>query len=410
MDGQRSNLVVVAFAGGPVSSALVARHARGGRRVLAVTIDLAGLDDEAMQALAARARALGAESHRVIDAREHAWKRHLAWLVKGNLLEGGLAPPVRSAERDALASCLAAAAREAGAGALAHGLGAEDAARLDVALRVLAPGVLSLAAARDEGLTPALARAWLSEHGLGTSVTAADPRASAWGALRQGGELDDPWHAPDDGDFPGGEAPWEAAELPEEFDVDFEAGLPVSVFGRPADGPGVARQLDKIARRHGVGRALVAAEGALGVPRRCAVSVGAALVLVHAHRALEALVLTATQRLVKDQVGLLYADLLRRGLYHEPAARDIEALFDASQRFVAGTARLRLYRGGVEVLAARSPHALVLGDGPAGFDGRDARGLAAVLGAACARAARRAPIPDHDDDHAEDHAEDQESD
>lgn len=406
-----SPALVVAFTGGIASSFLVARAARAGRRVVAVTVDTGQLQDGQRDALALRAKALGADRHLVADARQEVWDRWAAWLIKGNVLEGATAPLGPIAERYAIADALAGAARaeapaaSAGYGGaphgapVSHGATGDDAALLDLALLGGAPELQALAPLRDDGLSRGDARAWLSEHGLlGAGVDRPEApglyavERSPWGSTARGGDLaEGAWDPPQDEAWPGVVAPWDAAELPEELDLDLERGLPTSACGQPADGPAVVRLLGRMGARHGVGRGVRLGEGPLGEPARTAFEAPALLILIAAHRELEKVVLTRRQRLAKDALALTYGDLFARGLWHEPLLRDLEALFESTQRLVTGRARVRLYRGAVEVVGVESPHALARAASPrpARELGRDAAGFARVQAAAAAAARRR---------------------
>ncbi len=398
--------VVVAYSGGLDTSFLVARAARAGQRVVAVTVDTGGFDRAELEAIAARARALGAAEHVLVDARQDVFDRFVTWLIKGNVLKGAVYPLSVAAERYAQAEHIARVARERGARTVVHGsTGAgNDQVRFDVSFRVLAPELTVEAPVRDERLTREQERRWLEEHGLLEHLEARAKapakgsysiNAGLWGTTAGGGELHDPFAAPDDDAYPLVTPPWEAAELPEEVDIDFERGVPTSVGGGAGDGVTLVAQLNALGRRHGVGRGIHLGDTVLGLKGRIAFEAPAALILVAAHRELEKLVLTGAQQLVKDQLALTYGDLFHRGLYHDPVMRDIEALFESSQRHVSGTARVRLYRGHVDVLGVTSPATLIdptlgrYGEEAALWDGRDARGFALLLGVPSTLAARR---------------------
>jgi argininosuccinate synthase len=217
------------------------------------------------------------------------------------------------------------------------------------------------------------------------TVGGPEVRRGAWGTLASGGELDDPWAAPEDELYPTVADPTDAAALPEEFELEFAQGLPVAAFGSALDGPGLVRQVEKVARRHGVGRGVHLGEAALGLVTRQAFEAPAAAVLLRAHRELEKLVLTRRQLELLALLGARYGELFQRGLYHEPALRDVERFAASSQRTVTGTVRVRLSRGVVDVLGVRSPAGLAgpeawaHGEGAVVVDPRDARGHARVL-------------------------------
>jgi argininosuccinate synthase len=399
--------VVVAYSGGLDTSFLVARAAKAGQRVVAVTIDTGGFDDEELRAIELRSKALGAEKHVVIDARQDVFDRYVSYLIKGNVLKGGVYPLSVAAERYAQAEHVAKVARAEGATTVVHGsTGAgNDQVRFDVSFRVLAPELTIHAPVRDEGLTREQEKAWLQENGLlgllSPSKTGAAPagtysvNAGLWGTTSGGGQLHDTWERPEDEAYPNVKSAQDAADLAEELDIEFDQGVPVSAGGPRMDGVNLVLQLNKVGQRAGVGRGIHLGDTVLGLKGRIAFEAPAALILIHAHRELEKLVLTGQQQLVKDQLALTYGDLFHRGLFWEPLMRDLEAFLDSSQRHVTGTARVRLYRGCVEVVGVKSPFGLMdpeagrYGERNALWDGRDAKGFALLIGVPSTLASRR---------------------
>lgn len=380
--------VVVSFAGDLLGAYHVASHARRGGRVVAVTVD-AGRSPEQVEGLAAQARALGADEHVIADAAEHVYERYLSWLIKGDVLVGGVYPPWATAERYAEIDLLATHARRRGIAAVAHAAAAEDRVVLEAALRALAPDVQLLEA--DAG--PLQARAWLQEQGLlaglgdAARLDLGGPvvHVGAWATTASGGDLEDPWSSPDDALFPTVPDVADAAALAEEFALEFAQGLPVTCCGAALDGPSLLRQVARIARRHGVGRGVHLGEGALGLVTRLAFEAPAAAVVVRAHAELARLVLTRRQLALKDTLSRTYGDLFLRGLFHEPLMRDLEQFFESTQRVVTGAVRVRVHRGAVAVVGVRSPAGLAGpeawagAEGAASVDPRDARGFARVV-------------------------------
>ena len=53
-----------------------------------------------------------------------------------------------------------------------------------------------------------------------------------------------------------------------------------------------------------------------------------------------------------------YAELVYNGFWFAPERHMLQAAIDDSQRAVNGTARLKLYKGGVTVLGRKSPNSL----------------------------------------------------
>ncbi|MCK4262900.1 MAG: argininosuccinate synthase, partial [Dehalococcoidia bacterium] len=84
----------------------------------------------------------------------------------------------------------------------------------------------------------------------------------------------------------------------------------------------------------------------------------AAVVLLKAHQALEDLVLTKEQLRFKTRVASEYADLIYNGLWFTGVRQDLTAYVESTQRYVSGTARLKLFKGNCHVVGRKSPYSL----------------------------------------------------
>ena len=393
----QSDTVVVAYSGGLDTSFLVAQLAREQKlRVVAVTVDTGGFSTDELARIAQRAKKLGAKKHVLIDAREEVLRDYVSYLIKGNVLRGGVYPLSVAAERYAQARHVALVARKEKARAIYHGSTAagNDQVRFDVSIRALFPDVEVRAPVRDDGLTREGEKAWLEKAGLLEIVGQKGPKgkysinAGLWGTTAGGGALHDAWKGPSAEAFPLVVSPEEARAKAEEVEVHF-------VRGMPTGGVALVERLNEAGRRHGVGRGIHLGDTVIGVKGRIAFEAPAAMILLTAHRELEKLVLTSWQRLIKDQLGLTYGQLFHEGHYHEPAMRDMEAYLDHANEKVTGKARVRLYRGNIEVLGVESPYSLIdrgvatYGEQAKLWDGRDAKGFAKIFGVPSLLAARR---------------------
>jgi argininosuccinate synthase len=365
--------------------------------VVTVTVDTGGATREDLDRIAAQARAVGATEHVEVDARQAVWDGWIATLVRGNVLRGEVYPLCVAAERAQQAIEVARVAKETGAGAVAHGsTGAgNDQVRFDVAFRVLLPGLPILTPVRDLGLTRERAAAFLAEREL--PVPEGSGRYSVnrglWGTTLGGDWTHDPWAAPPEDAF--GEAGSPEADRVREAVIGWEDGLPVSLAGEPLAGPDLVEALGEITRAHGIGRGIHIGETVLGIKGRIGFEAGAALVLIHAHRELEKLVLTRWQSFWKDHVARFFGDRLHEGQAFDPVLDDIRALIESSQSRVAGETRVRLGPARFLVDGVRSPHSLLdpevarYGEENALWTGREARAFAKLSAVPSLLAARR---------------------
>ena len=397
-----SSPIALAFSGGLDTSFCVPYlKEETGRDVWTVTVDTGGFSTEELEEVEACSAALGAAGHTTVDARADLWDRALGYLVKGNVLRGGVYPLCVGPERVVQAQALVEAAREVGATAVAHGsTGAgNDQVRFDTALRLLAGrggagsdgeggAVEVLAPIRTLGLTREASAAYLAERGVHVDPATTDYSVNRglWGTTIGGKET----HRTD-GVLP--EAAWPDTVPPDaappegrRVTVQFEAGVPVALDGEGMDPVALVETLNVLGAEHGVGRGVHVGDTILGIKGRVAFEAPAALVLIDAHRELEKVVLTKLQLTQKAALGDLYGALMHEGLYFDPVMRDLEAFLDSSQRRVGGAATVQLRQGAHRVLGVRSPHSLfdtgvaTYGEETALWDGRDAEGFTRIYG------------------------------
>ncbi|PSQ78787.1 MAG: argininosuccinate synthase, partial [Bacteroidetes bacterium QH_6_63_17] len=83
--------IVLAFSGGLDTSFCVPYlQETYDTSVHTVTVDTGGLTDGDRAAIEARAHHLGADEHHLVDGRTPLYDDHLSYLIKGNVLRGGV--------------------------------------------------------------------------------------------------------------------------------------------------------------------------------------------------------------------------------------------------------------------------------------------------------------------------------
>jgi argininosuccinate synthase len=148
----------------------------------------------------------------------------------------------------------------------------------------------------------------------------------------------------------------------------------------------VIEALEAIAGPYGIGRGIHLGDTIIGTKGRVAFEAPAAEVLLNAHRELEKLVLTARQQRIKESLAGPYGDWVHEGQLLDPACRDIEALFLASQARVTGTVTVLLRPGSAFVEGTDSPYSLmaaskgVYGEATGEWTPADALGFSRIVG------------------------------
>lgn len=147
----------------------------------------------------------------------------------------------------------------------------------------------------------------------------------------------------------------DAPTTPERISIEFKAGLPVKVtvpdekkeFTDPVE---VFLTLNRLARKHGIGRIDIVENRFIGVKSRGCYESPAATILRTAHLDIEGLTLDRNVRALRDQfVTIELSKILYNGHWFTPEREFVISSIPASQRTVNGLVRLKLYKGNVVV-------------------------------------------------------------
>ncbi len=363
MNNLKTPIAVLAFSGGLDTSFCVPWLKEQGYRVVTVTVDTGGFSPAELEKISARSRELGAAAHHNIDGREALWDLVVGYIIKGNVLRGGVYPLCAGPERLVQAMHVVEVAREYGAAAIAHGsTGAgNDQVRFDLAIKALMPEAEIVTPIRDLGAQRAGEVEYLTSYGF--TVEEKTGRYSInkgmLGTTIGGVETLNSWDFPPDEAFVDTMAAQDAPDQAEVITLTFDEGLPVALDGVPLGPVELMVALADVGAKHGVGRGMHLGNTILGLKGRVAFEAPAALIAITAHKELEKLVLTKQQQFWKDHLADVYGNMLHEGLYFDPVMRDIEAMIDSSQSTVTGDVRVNLYKGHMQVLGCRSQYSML---------------------------------------------------
>src|SRR5439155_16887502 len=118
--------------------------------------------------------------------------------------------------------------------------------------------------------------------------------------------------------------------------IGYEAGLPVSIDGEELPLPVLILALNEKAGAYGIGRIDMIENRVVGIKSRELYEAPAAIALIDAHRALEALVLTKGELTLKRELELRWAQVVYDGLWFSPLRNALDAFFAATQELVDG--------------------------------------------------------------------------
>lgn len=381
--------VVLAYSGGLDTSVAIGWiGAETGAEVVALAIDV-GQGGEDLGAIRERALQCGAVEAVVVDAREEFADEFVAPAIAANALYQDRYPLVSSLSRPLIARHLVAAAREHGAGTVAHGCTGKgnDQVRFEVSVAALAPEVKVIAPVRDSGMTRDKAIAFADERGLPIDVSSRSPYSidqNLWGRTAECGVLEDPWVSPPQDVYAYTRDPGDAVE-PAEVVVGFADGRPVSLDGRALGLVELIAEIGRIAGERGVGRIDLIEDRLVGIKSREIYECPAAVALLIAHRDLEDLTLERDIARYKRGVDQRWAELVYDGLWFSPLRGALDAFLTSASSHVTGEVRLRLHAGSVTVAGRRSAaslydFSLATYDTGDAFDQRLARGFVDLWG------------------------------
>ncbi|HEY78453.1 MAG TPA: argininosuccinate synthase [Dehalococcoidia bacterium] len=357
-----SNKVVLAYSGGlDTSVAIQWLKENYDLDVIALTIDVGNERD--FSAIKQKALKVGAVKSLVIDARDLFVKYFVFPSLQADAVYEGQYPLATALSRPLMAKLLVDTALEEGASAIAHGCTGKgnDQVRFDVGVSALAPNLRIIAPAREWGMTREETIEYARRHDIPVPITVASPYSideCLWGRSIECGVLEDPWAEPPDDVFAWTKAPAQAPDKPVYIEIGFEKGVPVTVDGKEVAGVGLIQQLNELAGSHGVGRIDHIENRLVGIKSREIYEAPAAVVLLQAHLALEAMTLAKDQLRFKQRVAQEYADLIYNGLWFTSLHQDLAAYVQSSQRHVSGTVRLKLFKGSCQVVGRKSPKSL----------------------------------------------------
>lgn len=381
-------IVVLAFSGGLDTSFCVLWLKEQGYDVHTVTANTGGFSGEELTRIERLAGELGVVSHHTVDAREELFSSTLKFLIFGNILRGQVYPLSVSAERVCQARVVARYAKQVNATALAHGsTGAgNDQVRFDVAFRALVPEMKVLAPIRTLGWSRQAETDWLKERGFEfpAKTTTYSINEGMWGTSVGGKETHVSDQSLPEEAFPSGRLDPALPEI--HLTIDFDQGVPTAVNGKALGPVELVAELNEIGSKYGIGRGYHLGDTILGIKGRIGFEAAAATLLIGTHRELEKLVLSGKQLFWKETLGNLYGSLLHEGSFFDQLARDLEAFLHSSQRFVSGSARVRIRPSNMLVEGVSSPYSLMnsgvasYGEEGRAWSGEDAEGFCKLFG------------------------------
>ena len=359
----RAKKVVLAYSGGVDTSVCIPylKNVWGVEEVITLAADL-GQGDE-LEPIRKKALASGASESLVIDATEEFVKDYAFPAIQANALYENRYPLSTALARPLIAKLLVEAAEKYGADAIAHGCTGKgnDQVRFDVSIGALNPKIKILAPAREWKMSREETIAYGERCGIPSPVKKSSPYSidrNLLGMAIEAGILEDPWAEPPEEVFLMTKAIEQTPNTPEYIEIGFECGKPVSLNGKELAPVALITQLNAIAGNHGVGRIDMIENRLVGIKSREIYETPAILVLMHAHRDLESLTLTADVTRYKRGIEETYSEMIYNGLWYNPLKTALDAFIQDTQKRVTGTVRLKMFKGNSTIVGRKSENSL----------------------------------------------------
>lgn len=381
--------IVLAYSGGlDTSIAIKWFQEKYNYDVIAVVGDLG--EGKNLDAIQQKALKTGAIACHVLDIKKEFSDEFLSKALKANALYEGVYPLISSLSRPLIAKKLIEIAKKEGAGMVSHGCTGKgnDQVRFDVSLSTLKPDIKIIAPMRDFPMSREAAIYYAKEHQIDLPIDLSNPFSidkNLWGRSCECGVLEDPWIEAPEAAYELTTAPENCPNSAEIIEISFSKGLPTALNGKELPFHLLIAELNVLAGAHGVGRIDHVENRLVGIKSREIYEAPAAITLIQAHQAIEALCLTRDMALFKPMIEQKFANMVYDGLWFSPLFAAVNAFIEESQKTVSGTVRVKLLKGKATVIGRKSElslyqHALATYDEGDQFDHTAAVGFIKIFG------------------------------
>jgi argininosuccinate synthase len=355
--------IVLAYSGGLDTSVIIKwLKEHYDAHVIAFCADLG--QNENLSAIKKKAIATGASKVYVEDLREEFVSDYVFPMLRANAVyEGGYLMGT-SIARPLIAKKQIEVARKERAFAVAHGATGKgnDQVRFELAYYSLKPDIQVIAPWREWDLNSRESLMdYAKQNDIPVPTTRKKPYSTDMNLLHisyEGGVLEDPWAEPPSDMYTMMVAPEKAPSKPTYIEIAYEKGNPVAVNGKKATPAKLLEKLNAIAGLSGVGRLDIVENRYVGMKSRGVYETPGGTVLHAAHQAVESITLDREVMRLRDSLVPKFAELIYNGYWFSPEREALQAMFDRIQKGVNGTARMKLYKGSVQVVGRKSEHSL----------------------------------------------------
>ena len=361
MSKKNINKVVLAYSGGLDTSVILAwLKDTYDCEIVTFTADIG--QGEEIGAARAKAENMGIKEIYIEDLTEEYVQDFVFPMFRGNTIYEGSYLLGTSIARPLIAKRLVEIANKTGADAISHGATGKgnDQVRFELGAYALDPNIRVIAPWREWDLNSReklLAYAENKKIPIEGKKETGSPYSMDANLLHisyEGGQLEDPWCAPDEAMWLWTVAPEDAPDSGQSIEIEFKQGNPVALNGKKLSPAKLLTSLNELGGKHGIGRSDIVENRYVGMKSRGCYETPGGTILLMAHRAMESLTLDREVMHLKDDLMPRYAKLIYNGYWWSPEREALQTLIDKTQTRVNGVVRLKLFKGSVSVTGRKS--------------------------------------------------------
>ncbi len=315
-----------------------------------------------------RAKLSGASKLYIEDLTDDFCENFIMPCVKANAVYENKYLLGTSMARPCMVKRLVEIARQEGAVAICHGATGKgnDQIRFELGIKALAPDLKIIAPWRMTDIWTMQSRQdeidYCKAHGIdlpfGTDSSYSRDR-NLWHVSHEGLELEDPSQAPN---FKHvllmTNTPEEAPDQPELVTMTFEKGVPTSINGQDMKVADIIRKLNELGGKHGIGIVDIVENRVVGMKSRGIYETPGGTILMEAHQQLEEIILDRATTEAKKDMANKMSQIVYEGKWYTPLREAVQAFIEATQEYVTGEVKFRLYKGNIIKAGTTSPYSL----------------------------------------------------
>ena len=359
----RANKIVLAYSGGLDTSVIIKwLKEKYDAEIIAFAADVG--QGQELDSVREKALATGASEVYIEDLKEEFVCDFVFPMLRGNafyednyLLGTSISRPLIAKEQIRIA-------KKCGADGVSHGATGKgnDQVRFELAYIDLNPDIKIIAPWREWDLTSrTVLMDYARDHDIPIPVSKDKPYSmdrNLFHVSYEGGNLEDPWIAPNEDMFVLSVSPESAPDKATTIEIEYEEGNPVGVNDERMSPATLLAKLNEFGGRNGIGRIDIVENRFVGMKSRGVYETPGGTILHIAHRALESITMDREVMFLRDSLIPSYAKMIYNGFWYSPERALVQKTIDESQKTVNGTVRLKLYKGNCTVVGRKANKSL----------------------------------------------------